>query len=117
MYKPDTDLFNNNGVYVKDLKYENNQFTVYLNSNTYRYNSLSANGEDIDFRIDIDWLGSNMEFLGRSSGVSKLDYANIQGINYKPKIVKESNFALIEIQFDDALMYQNIIRLDGYEIV
>lgn len=117
MYKPDTDLFYNNGVYVKDFKYENKMFVIYLNTNSYRYNSSSANGEDIDFQINIDWLGSNMEFLSRSTGNSKLDYANIHNLFYKPKRIKNSLYALVEIRFDDVLMYQNVINLDEYEIV
>lgn len=117
IYKPETDLFFNNGIYIKTVKYEEDKFSLYLNDNKGRYNGLAANGEDIDLCINIDWLGANSEVLERTSGYSKISYSDTVKLQFKPKNNSRSSSALVEVYFDDYLMYLNIIKIDKFELV
>lgn len=117
MYKPETDLFFNNGIFIKNIKYEEGKFYFYLNDNSNRYNHVAANGEDIEFNINIDWLGNKLEVLERTSGYTKLNYSDTIKLTYAPKTKPKSNLALLEVSFDNCLMYLNIIKINEFELV
>lgn len=116
-YKPDIDLFYNNGIFIKSVRYEQDTFYFELNDSTRRYNIINANGKDVDMRVNIDWLGDNLEVLGRSSGNAMLDYSKVTLMTYRPKRKVKSNRVLVEVKFDEFLMYKNIIKINEYEIV
>ncbi|WIV12104.1 DarT ssDNA thymidine ADP-ribosyltransferase family protein [Proteiniborus sp. MB09-C3] len=117
MYKPETDLFFNNGIFIKNVKYEEGRFCFYLNDNSNRYNYVAANGEDIEFNVNVDWLGNDFEFLERTSGYTKLDYSDTIKLAYAPKTKVKSNLVLLEVSFDNCLMYLNTLKIDEFELV
>lgn len=116
-YKPEIDLFFNNGVYIKEVRFENGKFNFYLNDSSGRYNKNASNDEDIEVKINIDWLGDNVEVLERTSGFTKFNYKETVIINFKPERDVNSNTALVEVNFDNHLIYLNIIKTDEFEIV
>lgn len=116
-YKPDIDIFYNNGIFIKTVRFEEDTFYFELNDSSRRYNTANSNGKDVAMKVNIDWLGDNMEILGRSSGSAKIDYGKTTMMTYRPNRKVHSNNALIEVKFDECLMYESIMQIDEFEIV
>lgn len=116
-FKPDTDLFFNNGIFIKSVKYDKKTFFFELNDNIRRYNRENANGDDVVVDIYVDWMDKNYEILGRNIGHALINYGQITSLTFSPKNDIMANNALIEVRFDDSLMYKNILNLDKFEIV
>ncbi|MDW5299691.1 MAG: macro domain-containing protein [Sedimentibacter sp.] len=105
------------GIFVKNVKFEDDSFFFELNDNGCRYNADKSNGKDVAVNISIEWLGENFKVLGRESGSVFIDYGKTKKIIHKIKTKQKSDRALIEVKFDGYLMYQNIMQLEGYELV
>ncbi len=115
-YKPDTDLFYNNGIFIKTVKYKGNTFHIKLNDCTVRYKKENANGKDVEVDIAITWIADD-KVVGRNSGHAIIDYKHTTEITYSPKPKIFTDAALVEIKFDGCLMYQNVLSLKKVEIV
>lgn len=116
-FKPDTDVFFNNGIFIKKVKFEEDTFYIELNDSERRYNKDNANGKDVYVEVFVDWLGKNQEVLSRSIGHGEVGYGNTNIITFTPKSDAITNYVLIKVTFDGCLMYQNIVNLDKFEIV
>ena len=116
-YKPDIDVFFNNGIFIKKVKFENDTFYIELNDCYKRYNVVSANGNDVHVNIFVDWIGESQEILKRNSGHAVIDYENAMVITYKPNTKIVTNNVLVKVVFDGCLMYQNILNIDKLKIV
>lgn len=116
-YKPDIDLFYSNGIFIKNVKFEDDKFLFELNDSSRRYNIANANSKDIAVEINVEWLGSNLKVLVRKSVSLLINYGKTKRITYKTNGKVHSNRVLVEVRFDDYLMYQNIMQIEGFEIV
>ena len=117
MYKPNTDLFLNNGIFVKEVIFVENKFEIHLNDSSYRLNKHLSNGNDVYVQINLDWLGDNFEVIERNEVVTNINYKSTELITISLSNKHISNTLIIEIRFDGFLMYQNRLKLDKYEMV
>lgn len=116
-YKPDIDIFFNNGIFIREVRFADGAFHLELNDNYHRYNKFIENNIDINIQINVDWLGNDLNVLGRSSGSEVVDYKEVSRVIFSPKTRTNGKFALLEIRFDNCLMYNNIIEIGEFEII
>lgn len=116
-YKPEIDIFYNNGIFIREVRFESGTLYLELNDNNNRYNRHAANKIDVNMQINFDWLGDNLEVLARSSGSAIIDYNKVSRITFTPERKVNGNYALIEVRFDNCLMYNNIIHIREFEII
>lgn len=116
-YKPELDIFYKNGVYIKDVYFKDDKFHFNLNDKSIRSHISKSNGEDFKVEIRIDCLGEKNEVLDSNMGSKMIDYSKITKLNYKVRRKPLSNKVLIEVKFDDRLMYNNIIHINDFKIV
>jgi len=67
-------LFYSNGIFIKNVKFEDDKFLFELNDSSRRYNITNANGKDIAVEINVEWLGSNLKVLVRKSVSLLINY-------------------------------------------
>ena len=116
-FKPSIDVFYNNGIFIRKVRFEDGIFYFELNDSERRYNKTNANGKDIDVEITIDWLGQNQQILSRNVGRAVIDYGHANLVTYRPKNEVIANNVHIKVTFDGCLMYQNILNIGKFEIV
>ncbi|MCK9444105.1 MAG: DUF4433 domain-containing protein [Tissierellaceae bacterium] len=116
-YKPEIDIFYNNGIFIRKVGFIDGTLYLELNDSNNRYNRFSNNRIDVDIQIHITWLGNNLEVLGRSSGSATIDYREVLRISFTPKTKINKNYALLDVRFDNYLMYNNIIQIREFEII
>lgn len=116
-YKPNIDIFYNNGIFIREVRFEDGTFYLELNDNNNRYNKFVENKIDVNIQIHVDWLGEDLNVLSRSSGSAIVDYKDVSRVSYTPKSKTIGVYALLEVHFDECLMYNNIIQLNEYELI
>lgn len=117
-YAPQLPMFYNNGVFIKSIKQNEEDLIVELNDHNMRYYTARAkeDGNDFYFKIVIYWLSDKSSVLDNNSAGRYINYKeNDKVIVHLPK--GKSNRILVEIYFDDCMMYKNIINLIGQELI
>lgn len=116
-YKPDIDIYYNNGIFIREVKFEDGIIQLELNDSNNRYNRFIKDNIDVNVKISVDYLGNNLEVLDRTCVLTDVDYNTISRINYRLKPMVDSKYLLIEVRFDNCLMYNNIIQIRDFEII
>lgn len=107
-YDPTLDMFFNNGIFIREVRY-NGELTVMLNDASKR-KSYSKNNSIVNCLVVIDYLDNNGDIFGRDNYNLPVDYLKAEEIN----INVPSDFsgsAIVEVYFDDILMYKNIMDM------
>jgi hypothetical protein len=115
-FKPEIDLFYGNGIFIKNVKMEDNILHFELNDASRRFNANNANGKDIFVEIIIEWLDYRSIVKERKMASFYIDYGKTQRITYRINRELNCNRIAVEIKFDDFMMYQNIIQTESFEI-
>lgn len=105
-YSPKLDLFFNNGIFVKSVEYINNNVMVKLNDKAKRYRPDRSIGKDFKFRTVIYYIDDFDRIIDSECIEYMFNYASVENVNIID-ISPKSTIALIEIYFDDILMYKN----------
>ena len=112
-YNPGRNMFYRNGIFVQRVSQTFDGLYIELNDVQLRSGRTEANGCDVHVRIVIDWFDRrNMQIIKRESQNCELNYALHIGINV-PLQQRATDLALVEITFDNILMYQDYVDLSA----
>lgn len=116
-YNPKLSMFFNNGIFIKTVNAKPDGLRIELNDVVLRAGKSQSNGEDLQVDININWIkAEEHKIIMLERLFCKLNYALHTSINV-PLNEKKSNLILVEIKFDDILMYQDFISLTSTEVV
>ena len=109
-FTPSLNLFYNNGIFIKKVECSENKIFILFNDPSKRYGRCKSQKDDFRFDADLYYQDINGQTINRATCSLMLDYAQSPGVNLK---INEpvSQFAILEIRFDNILMYQNSIDL------
>ena len=108
-YSPQLDMFFNNGIFIKEVRYDG-KLHIVLNDVSKR-RSYNAIDTLINCEATIDYLDSFKNILNRQADSCKIDYLKTSEINIDiPDDFK--GYILLEVYFDDILMFKNIIDIN-----
>ncbi|MFO7887972.1 MAG: hypothetical protein R6U59_06605, partial [Eubacteriales bacterium] len=116
-YKPDIEMFYNNGIFIKEVKYEEQYFFIKLNESAGRYNAMQSKGNDIEVNINFEWLNNKNLIVDRKSYTANINYKVTGLIKCKNEAPKDMNRVLVEVLFDNFTMYKNIMQINEIELV
>lgn len=110
-YSPELDLFFNNGVFIKDVKFDEKSVRIELNECSKRYGAEKSNGKDISFRAEIHYLDDNENIIDRAVFSAPMDYGkhSLAGLDISKR---KSDVAIVEVYFDNILMYANKLNFN-----
>lgn len=115
-YAPELDLFFNNGIFIKTVEYCEGKIEITFNDSSKRYGRNNSNGKDIQFNAEIHYLDDTDNVINRVLFSTVLDYAE-----NKPVLLdlenQDSNVAIVEIKFDDHLMYANKLNMSTEDLL
>lgn len=108
IYNPVLDMFFNNGMYVKDVRYDG-ELHILLNDSSKRkiYNCMDAK---VKCRIVIDYLDNYENVVDRQTHILTVDYLKAEEINVNVQNAFVG-YAVVEVYFDDILMYKNSVDI------
>lgn len=115
-YSPELNLFFNNGIFIKTVEYSEGNIRIVLNDSDKRYGKHISNGKDIEFNAAVNYINDHGNVINRALFTTTLDYANSESVNLNIK-KPDSKVAIVEIRFDDNLMYKNILNMSTEDLL
>ncbi len=115
-YSPELNLFFNNGIFVKTVEYSDGKIFVELNDKSKRYHRDRSNENDFEFKADVQYIDENGIIIEREQFILSIDYASVTGVNLSDVSAKSNN-AIVEIYFDNNLMYKNILNMSTEDLL
>jgi len=107
-YLPQLNLFYNNGIFIKTVEYHDGIIKVKFNDCYQRYGINNSNGKDILFKADIQYLDDGKNIINHIFFSTTIDYSKNESVNLNIDN-PYSEMAIVEIYFDNNLMYTNIL--------
>lgn len=109
IYNPQLDMFFNNGIFVKEIRYDNS-LHILLNDSSKRktYNNKNTM---INVKIAVYYLDNDQNIINRKLYYCESDYLNTQEFNV-PLTNDFKGCIILEIHFDNILMYKNLIDIN-----
>lgn len=114
-YSPELNLFFNNGIFIKTVEYNEGKIKIEFNDPEKRYGKLKSEGNDVNFKATVHYIKYG-NIINRVSFDAVLDYADIRSVNLNIEN-QDSKIAIVEIRFDDNLMYKNILNMDTEDLL
>ena len=113
-YDPSLDMFYNNGIFIRNVQYNDTLF-IRLNDAAKRriYTNYSAT---VKCDVNIYYTSSNGIITGRAIANVALDYLCEEEIRIDLS-PGDCDYAIVEINFDEILMYKNIVILSTDSII
>ena len=113
-YDPSLDMFYNNGIFIRNVQYNDTLF-IRLNDAAKRriYTNYSAT---VKCDVNIYYTSSNGIITGRAIANVALDYLCEEEIRIDLS-PGDCDYAIVEIYFDEILMYKNIVILSTDSII
>lgn len=109
-YLPKLNLFFNNGIYINRVEYQDNSLIIFFNDASKRVRG-DCERIGVNVRIELYYL-DDLGFISEHDVFrGKIDYHSCEEINIELGH-KYSDEAILEIYFDDILMYKNEIWLE-----
>ena len=115
-YKPELKLFYNNGAFIKNVKFQAEKLNIAFNDPYMRYNPNTIDEAIFNITINMYWLDNKLKIISRNYANGEFDYCKVGGLRVSFNNIL-SNKLLIEILFDDCLMYKTIYDLSEYGII
>lgn len=115
-YSPELNLFFNNGIFIKTVRYCVGKIEIMFNDTNKRYGKNKSNGKDIQFEATVNYLDKFGNIISRTLFTTVLDYANSEAVNLNIKN-QDSKVAIVEIRFDDNLMYKSLLDMSTEELL
>ena len=110
-YSPELNLFFNNGIFIKTVEYNEGKIEIEFNAPEKRYGTSKSKGNDVNFKATVNYINEYGNIINCISFDTVLDYADIRSVNLNIEN-QDSKIAIVEIRFDDNLMYKNILNID-----
>lgn len=118
-YYPNLAMFFNNGIFIKTVSSYENGLRIELNDASMRYGRIlcKEDGRDLYVSVYLYWMQPETKtILDRDETGGYISYGEACSINLGfPKIL--SSRVLVEIKFDDCLMFENEIDLREQQLV
>ena len=113
-YDPSLDMFYNNGIFIRNVQYNDTLF-IRLNDAAKRrlYTNHSAT---VKCDVNIYYTSSNGIITGRTIANVALDYLCEEEIRIDLSPA-DCDYAIVEIYFDEILMYKNLVSLSTDSII
>ena len=111
---PSLDMFYNNGIFIRSVQYDG-KLSVLLNDAAKR-KAYTKTETTVKCDINIYYVNPQGNIIGRSVASKILNYLHEKEIVIDLSDIL-SDFAVIEIYFDDILMYKNLISLSTDSIM
>lgn len=109
-YNPNLAFFYNNGIFIKTVKKTDEGVRFLFNDNR-RYRAEKSNGQDVLMTINIYWLEpQNATIIEKEEVSAYLDYEKSTGVDLVLRR-RQSDRVILEVKFDNHLMFRNDIWL------
>lgn len=115
-YSPELNLFFNNGIFIKTVEYSDGRIQIALNPSDKRFGKKNSKGKDIVFSAVVHYIDKNESIINRAIFTGNISYANIELVRLKLNN-PSSDTAIVEIRFDDNLMYKNLLNLNTADLL
>lgn len=115
-YSPELNLFFNNGIFIKTVSYSEDKIKIIFNDSEKRYCKHKSNGEDIKFNAIVQYINEYGNVISRALFTTTLDYKDSESVNLNINNPDSKN-AIVEIKFDDNLMYKNILNMSTEDLL
>lgn len=107
---PESDVFFNNGIYIKSVDYQTDGIILKLNEPCKRVGRDRASGKDLCLSANVYYYNENNSIVDSAHYSTEIDYSACDMVRLKTKEIK-TEMALVEIKFDDIVMFENEIDL------
>ncbi len=115
-FSPEQNLFFNNGVFIKNIVYFDGKITVVLNEIRKRIKKQESIGNDFIVETTLEYIDELGNYVGYEHFIKSFNYANTQYGFYNLSKPDNAIYVIVEIRFDNNLMYNNLLNLSD-EIV